>query len=303
MFRALLVTLLAFAAAVSFAEVIDLEGTVKAVDVSARTITIERKTAKGTKTLELEVTKKAGDLSSVEAGDSISFSYDPDLEIVTKIGNEADHDEPQVDRKGAVVDQKLLRKAFAASRAAYDPKTGVLTLGYDFKKRDQLKDFDVSNATPELGGNGTLRIGPGDTLPHVARFRTGQASFKVKFEKVDIPFLTAGPYQLRYDGGYYTRKFRMRVPGGQTVETDVGKTDPVEGGEAGKVYTVSLLIGERRCTLKVVGNNNTKECGVVAAPGEAFGFTFDGNTHGVTIGDLQLQGEADPEWLQSLFQK
>lgn len=219
------------------------------------------------------------------------------------ISTVADRDEPQTDRKGTVVDQKLLRKAFAASRAAYDQKTGVLTLGYDFKKRDQLKDFDVSNATPELGGNGTLRIRPGDTLPHIARFRKGQASFRVKFEKVDIPFLTAGPYQLRYDGGYYTRTFRMRCPGDQSVETDVGKTDPVEGGEAGKVYTVSLLIGERRCTLKVVGNNNTKECGVVAAPGDAFGFTFDGNTHGVIVGDLQLQGEADPEWLQSLFQK
>lgn len=87
MLRVLLATLLAFAVHVSFAEVIDLEGTVKAVDASARTITIERKTPKGTKTLELEVTKKAGDLSSVKAGDSISFSYDPDLELVTKLGS------------------------------------------------------------------------------------------------------------------------------------------------------------------------------------------------------------------------
>jgi len=65
-------------------EVIDLEGTVKAVDAEARTISIERKTPKGTKTLELEVTKKAGDLGTVKAGDKISFSYDPDLEVVTK---------------------------------------------------------------------------------------------------------------------------------------------------------------------------------------------------------------------------
>lgn len=68
------------------AEVIELEGTVKAIDPDARTITIERKTAKGTKTLELEVNKKAGDLSSFKAGDEIEFSYDPDLELVTKIG-------------------------------------------------------------------------------------------------------------------------------------------------------------------------------------------------------------------------
>jgi Cu/Ag efflux protein CusF len=85
MLRVLLATILGFAATVAAAEVIDLEGTVKAIDVSARTITIERKTPKGTKTLELEVTKKAGDLSSVKTGDSISFSYDPDLELVTKL--------------------------------------------------------------------------------------------------------------------------------------------------------------------------------------------------------------------------
>jgi hypothetical protein len=72
--------------AIGYAEVLDLEGTVKAVDATARTISVERKTPKGTKTLELEVNKKAGDLSSVKVGDRITFSYDPDLELVTKIG-------------------------------------------------------------------------------------------------------------------------------------------------------------------------------------------------------------------------
>jgi hypothetical protein len=40
--------------------------------------------------LELEVNKKAGDLSSVKVGDRITFSYDPDLEIVTRIGGDRD---------------------------------------------------------------------------------------------------------------------------------------------------------------------------------------------------------------------
>jgi Cu/Ag efflux protein CusF len=80
----LAVALFAFASA--YAEVIELEGVVKAVDAEDRSITIERKTAKGTKTLELEVAKKAGNLSAVKVGDSVSFSYDPSLEIVTGIG-------------------------------------------------------------------------------------------------------------------------------------------------------------------------------------------------------------------------
>jgi hypothetical protein len=70
------------------AEVIELEGKVKSVDKDARTISVVRKTANGEKILELEVAKKAGDLSKVEEGDSVSFSYDPDLELITKIAEE-----------------------------------------------------------------------------------------------------------------------------------------------------------------------------------------------------------------------
>ena len=75
-----------FLTSLAHAEVLELEGMVKAVDSDDRSITIERKTAKGTKTLELEVAKKAGNLGSIKVGDTISFGYDPDLEIVTKIG-------------------------------------------------------------------------------------------------------------------------------------------------------------------------------------------------------------------------
>jgi hypothetical protein len=85
-FKAIWVVLVIVASA--RAEVLELEGVVKAIDASARTITIERKTPKGTKTLELELAEKAGDFSAVTVGDKISFSYDPGLELVTKLGKE-----------------------------------------------------------------------------------------------------------------------------------------------------------------------------------------------------------------------
>jgi hypothetical protein len=77
----------AFVSAPALSEILELEGNVKAVDAADRTLSVERKTPKGNKTLELEVTKKAGDLSSLKVGDRITFSYDPDLEIVTKLGS------------------------------------------------------------------------------------------------------------------------------------------------------------------------------------------------------------------------
>jgi hypothetical protein len=70
------------------AEVIEPEGKVKSIDKDARTISIARKTSKGEKTLDLEIAKKAGDLTEVQEGDSVSFSYDTDLELVTKIAEE-----------------------------------------------------------------------------------------------------------------------------------------------------------------------------------------------------------------------
>jgi hypothetical protein len=128
-FSGLLVVLIA---AVVHAEVLELEGTVKAVDATARTMSVERKTAKGTKTLELQVTKKAGDLFSVKAGDSISFSYDPDLEVVTKIvegTKQADKVRAEVD--DASVRPFLDRMLTAVEKNDYD--TFVADTSADYK--------------------------------------------------------------------------------------------------------------------------------------------------------------------------
>lgn len=75
------------------AEVIELEATVQAVDVEARTLSITRKTATGTKTMSLEVAKNAGDLSSLKAGDTLTVNYDPNLEIVTRFAVRGGADE------------------------------------------------------------------------------------------------------------------------------------------------------------------------------------------------------------------
>ena len=67
------------------AEVIELEGTIKTIDPDARAIAITRKTPKGEKLLKLEVAKNAGDISGFKEGDKISFAYNPDVDIISKI--------------------------------------------------------------------------------------------------------------------------------------------------------------------------------------------------------------------------
>lgn len=73
------------AVAIAHAEVIELEGTIKAVDDDARTITIERKTASGAKTMTLDVAASAGDLQTITPGAVVKFSYDNKLEVVTAL--------------------------------------------------------------------------------------------------------------------------------------------------------------------------------------------------------------------------
>jgi uncharacterized protein (TIGR03067 family) len=97
-FRTLLACFVLFAASVAHAEIIELEGTVKSIDQDARAISITRKTPKGEKLLELEVAKNAGDISGFKEGDRISFAYNPDAEILTKI-ERALSEEGQADLK------------------------------------------------------------------------------------------------------------------------------------------------------------------------------------------------------------
>jgi tetratricopeptide (TPR) repeat protein len=87
-FRAFVALVFTIEGSVAYAEVLEIEGTVKAVDASARTLRLDRQTPTGTETLELEVGKKAGDMSTLKAGGRITFRYDPDLELITKIQNQ-----------------------------------------------------------------------------------------------------------------------------------------------------------------------------------------------------------------------
>ncbi len=72
-------------ATVSQAEVLELEGTVKSIDPDTRAISIVRKTPKGEKILDLEVAKNAGDISGLRVGDRVSFTYNSDVEVISRI--------------------------------------------------------------------------------------------------------------------------------------------------------------------------------------------------------------------------
>lgn len=85
--HALVLLALSLLSAIAHAEVIELEGTAKAVDLEAGRISVERKTPKGIKTLDLDVTQplKATFLRHVRVGAEISLRYNTDLSVITEI--------------------------------------------------------------------------------------------------------------------------------------------------------------------------------------------------------------------------
>jgi len=175
MIRSLFFLVIAIASAVVHAEVLDLEGTVKAVDATARTITVERKTPKGTKTLELEVAKNAGDISGLRAGDGIRFAYNQDAEIISKIdkgpGNVAAKDEESLGgRKGmplALIRRNSL-EGWEFDKPVEEPTWAVCDEvlictgeGPDLRTTDAFSDFELTGEflLPSRGNSGIF-FGP-----------------------------------------------------------------------------------------------------------------------------------------------
>lgn len=273
----------------TYADVIEVEGTVKEINAEERTLTLSRKRGKAEKVIELEVAEKAdikagesdADLADIKEGDEVAVKYDSKLEIVTELV------------KGGAEEKnyaKLLRKKFAASRATLDAKTGVLTLAYDFKKPDQLKDFDTSAATPKLLGNGAVRLSPADKMTHLAVFKEGTFQAAVKFENNKRQrFLSANGVWADYGEGYYCRVFFM--PKEKNME--------FKNANEGIVYTCQLAVAPERVKLTV----NGKELGYAKEGGETGSFTLHGGDSGIAFGTVTISGIPEPLWFKEFMDK
>jgi WD40 repeat protein len=146
-FRTLLACIAVFAASLSHAEVLEIEGTVKAIDTDSRTVAITRKTANGVKVVKLDVAKKAGDLSGIKEGDTLTVSYDSDLEIATKLA-----------RAGVEAIREMIDKS-PVMTAAFHPNGKQVASGTGLIRLWNLEDSN-SQAVE-------LKHAPVKQLPHI----------------------------------------------------------------------------------------------------------------------------------------
>ncbi len=166
--KAFSVILFALLGNVIQAEVIELDGTVKSIDLKQMAITIVRKTPKGEKEIEFELAKNAGDFSELVRGDMVSFAYHPDAEIVTKIEKCLSEDGKRaleelkgvwiavrVDRHGTMMTRQELRDQsrriiFEENRITFEEirKGNLVKFGGSFKINPHKKTIDIKGKGP-----------------------------------------------------------------------------------------------------------------------------------------------------------
>jgi hypothetical protein len=193
--------------------------------------------------------------------------------------------------KRRVVDQKTLRKAFGASKATYDPKSGILSLSYDFMRPEQLRDWEASSTPPEKGKllKG-VRLVPEDSLKHRGVFVEGSCAFH---------FAIANP---SYRGAVLSAGDDVVVlqhPNGNAGRTfTIGNKTLALGNFGATSFRVVIDIAAERTMLKV----NDGDVGMKRLPSGGFQFALYGGDNGADFGAVTISGQPEPEWFRTALQ-
>lgn len=232
-----------FLTSLAHAEVLELEGMVKAVDSDDRTITIERKTAKGTKTLELEVAKKAGDLTGLKVGDTISFGYDPDLEIVTKIGGGDAEEEAAAEKKRCLVTFSIsetgdcvlrVQRAAAAvvDSSRVKQKDGTWVCKHVFAKPSDMDVFQGAYGpvlNVRVDKKQKCLVLRADTVPEADK----------KFSQVTYPQKFRVPFEVTLDLSVTGNKFLFQI---QPLPTLLGQRQALVNIKSGDAFANKVTV-------------------------------------------------------------
>ena len=184
----------------------------------------------------------------------------------------------------------LLKKKFAG-KAAFNPKTGELTLVYDFANKDQLKDFDLGDAKPKFQ-RGVVELASGESVTHVVEFKTLRATgvMSVKTLNQSGPVSTTGGIKLWFKRDGMERHLKL---GDDNVAEFKGGVNDLKGAVA-----FDLTVAASRCSVKVGGTSLGKEAKLTAG-----GLTLGGGTGGAAFGKLTLTGTVSEEWAREFFKE
>jgi hypothetical protein len=192
---------------------------------------------------------------------------------------------------------KLLRTKFAAARITLDPKSGVLTLVYDFTKPSQLNDFTVRDA-PSTVAKGLLRVPAAETLTHVAEFTEGSISGRFTYGNTlgNQPLMhVTGAAQLRIDhvsGGTATNLFiELHSDGAVRARKDIGLRTPL---------AIQWDVAPNKVRVVVDGK---ELAGTRGRPQDTGRFLLHGGNGGLTASEVTISGIPKTDWFKAFMDK
>ena len=184
----------------------------------------------------------------------------------------------------------LLAKKFVG-KAAYSPKTGELSVVYDFKSKDQLKDFALKDAKPVVRP-GALYVVAGDSIEHAARFESVTVSGTLAIESPNRETMVvsvSGAASLRY-WEFNGLHFGVWSKGEQVAEKSYGRP-PLTNIPFKFTVTPKKVLAKVLGAAEVGGNINIPAAGAV---------TLHGGTGGATYTNVVISGVPDKDWVEGL---
>ena len=190
---------------------------------------------------------------------------------------------------GFEVNQETLKKKFAG-KAIYDPKSGELTLKYDFAGKAQLADFDVGNKRV-LVTKKLLGVEAGDDLVHIAKFQTFQASCTMAFKSMNGPAIGSTAGTGMGTGGDNRDTIYLAAAGGQTAAKIA--PDRLRRG-----CPIVLDVSPHKVSLRYGTEVLTTP---VARPMDIHQIKFHGGPDGCGVANLVIVGIPDPVWFKAFL--
>ena len=179
----------------------------------------------------------------------------------------------------------MLRKKFSG-KTSYNNKTGELTLAYDFKSKEQLKDFKIGEATVAVTG-GVLSLRAADSIQHIVSFKSasiggnfapGGDEFAIFVSRSASVRFKEWPFVELFSAGEpvaHRDEFKHAWP--MPIQYDVSET------KVRVVFAGQELAGRRK-NADSVGH-----------------FTLSGGNSGLAVSSLIISGVPEESWLKEFL--
>ncbi len=214
-------------------------------------------------------------------------------EILDSEMDVADEAPALIDEAPVIIDVKpaALKKLFKG-RAAYDTKIGVLSLTYDFARKDQLKDFEFEDEPPRVAEQ-ALWLTSGEKVQHLARFKSVTIKGLVSIKIMRLGGIASTNGTRFTLGGNNADTIYLQAPG-------AGNAQRIVPGEvrAGTV-PFQLSITPSKVSLayaneKLAHPNLTKD--------DLHQIVLEGCRDGYGFSKLTITGVPDPKWFQEFLE-